>query len=892
MNMTLCRYLGRLLLGCFALLAAPWAAAVTCSEIFPQDMKENGVVLDLGFLSDKDLKPFPSKTQSLQSSGDLFFNGGSLGNGQVLSVQTGPGVTTRIFVQGDLTLEPHSSLNPLGVPENLILIVNGTLTIKADQQTPDTINALIYAVGNVSLGNGINVKGAITSQGKIDSHNKSSVEYDSDAVAKADFGDFLCNGGNVPRVDHYRLSYTSQALTCQPHQITVSACMDDSCSSTYDGPSSVTLFPSSGWSGGNTISFTGSTTISLSVRSPEEVTLGIGSASPAASKGLQCSTGGCKVAFLDSGFVIRGLSPMIAGKPQLASIQAVRKSDDSPACVPAFSGGIRTLQVSASYVDPAGPSGTARTLRVGTTNLLPGGPAQDVSLTFDAAASAPLPVTYLDAGVVRLTATFTGTDSSGPDGQSEAGLQMSRSADFVSRPFGLCLETDLAHDPVLRFAGAAGGETLQSAGDAFDVRIRAVAWTAADENDPDATAPRQPRICANPTTPNYQQLKIPLTHAVLEPSSGEPGSLAIGGYEQQRGESTLLAGQKIDEVGVFQLTASPPVYFGQSMTHAVSQSGRVGRFVPAWLEVDSDLSQEPACREPSFTYQGQPTRLSGGLRIKGFNRSENPTLNYQGEFWRVGDVQAYGFYRSNSAPYKNESSHVTRRPAIMPEPQSGKIQFGDHYQYPRQAMPSVVDEPFELKWIIWDLHDADGVYFSNRQGEKSTWGTKTEGIQVAGLIDNSLFRLGQLRSENLIVPLGKNGRAPISLEHWSGTSWQAATDDNCTLLVAPTDSPEQLTFPDPGITAATVDAADWNQSDLPITATAPEVPQGNVLLRHLVRSQGANATWLCRERSEASVPLGGVCSYSNGGNAETRSLITFGIYKGPKPLIFRREVYR
>src|SRR5690606_2417368 len=143
------------------------------------------------------------------------------------------------------------------------------------------------------------------------------------------------------------------------------------------------------------------------------------------------------------------------------------------------------------------------------------------------------------------------------------------------------------------------------------------------------------------------------------------------------------------------------------------------------------------------------------------------------------------------------------------------------------------------------------VYFSNREGTPSTWGSETEGVLVSGLIQDSLFLLGRVRSENIRVPLGNIGQAPIMLEQWNGTAWQVATD-SCTTLVEPTDTPEQLSFPDPGVTAATLDAAGWNQSLLQVTATAPSTPHGSVLLRPLLldKDNGTNVIWLCRQRSE------------------------------------------
>ncbi|WP_313290835.1 DUF6701 domain-containing protein [Stutzerimonas nitrititolerans] len=824
------------------------------------------------------LNPAYNSTFEL-SPGNYWIDGGFTADVSSTFRKIGGSGVVRLFVRGDINVQHAASFQGFAGGD-LVMYSTGNITLTSQTDLP----AFVYAAGDVTINfsRGARYKGGITGR-NVYIGQGSIVEY----LDPVDLGPLCDDEPSVVAVDHYSLDYSATALTCEPVPVKVSAY--DSQGNLSTVPATVTLSPAGAWQGNGTLTFVGQGSAYMR-RLPGVYTLGVASADPQAINATLCSTANCQITLRDSGFIFKSLSPMIAGKEQAARIQAVRKDETTQACVPGFTGGgPRQISLSASYEIPT--SGTMAPVVAGTT-LIPGEPAQSISLTFsEKDASAPLPVTYMDAGRIKLTARYEGSASS-----EDGGLVMTGEGSFVSRPWGLCISTDLEVTD-----DSPSGPVLAKAGDPFEQTIKAVIWTPGSDGDLDVR--RGPEICGNSATPNYRQMSIGLASKIVAPSDGADGTLGRVQYEHLfngTGE-TALSDQSLSEVGIFNIIATPPDYLGADMGHAQSISGRVGRIIPAWLEVDSTLAQQFGCPAPSaFTYQGQPTRLSGGLKVKGFSRGGKATLNYRDGFWRVSADQDYGLYRSDSAPIKAEASHVSsadadepNAPVITRDPANSQIQFSGDYIYRRQTTPSAMDASFDLKWIIWDLHDDDGVYFSSGQGEESEWGEKTEGAPVSGLIQDSQFRLGRVRSENIRVPLGNIGQAPIMLEQWNGTAWQVATD-SCTTLAEPTDTPEQLSFPDPGVTAATLDAAGWNQSLLRVTATAPSTPHGSVLLRHLLldKDNGTNVIWLCRQRSEVSAPLGGLCSYGEGDIAETRSSITFGIYQGPEPLIFRREIYR
>ena len=690
----------------------------------------------------------------------------------------------------------------------------------------------------------------------------------------------LCSGEEpVAGVHHYRLSFASQALTCQAQTVLVSACMNAECSTVSSSASTLTITP-----GGTAMTFTGQGTGSVAVRTAQTVTLSVSAASPAPSNPTLCQVDGvvsanCSMTFNDSGFVMRDLSPLVAGKPRTATIQAVRKSDSSPGCAPAFSGGPRTLQFSAHYVEPAGPFGTALTLRVGNTDLVPGGPAQNVSLTFDSSATAPFPVSYLDAGVVRLNAAFTGTTSSGPGGQSEVGLQMTGSSELVSRPFGLCLETDLKHDSSKRFARAAGGETVHVAGKEFELRVRAVAWTPADEPDPDASAPRQPRICENPTTPNYEQAGISLTHAVLEPDPpANNGNLTIDSYAHQRGERTVLAGQKIDEVGIFQLTAEPPTYWGHSMAHAVTLSDRIGRFIPARLLV-TGVGSLKSC--DGVSYQGEPLEYQAvpSLTVTALNLADQPAGNYdRGSFWRLENKPSEQWLTQETERDITSKLSLNRRLVEngVDDGDGARVFSSEKYdpdinwdlKYARSSSPGSEDLKFSLRnyYPKEVLTDQDEV--CHRANEDA----ECDGYILD--LDGGDIRLGRLQIGNAHGSELENLTLP-----WSIQSWQAPG----VFLAEAEDSCSAVGWLDPDLDDFTGEL-EGHTSLVPSEVTGHN---GVLELRAPGRGHTGSATV-----GFPSLPEWFWYDWRGEGQSASRGLATFGIYQGPKPLIFRRELYR
>ncbi len=678
----------------------------------------------------------------------------------------------------------------------------------------------------------------------------------------------LCEGGPPKVVHHYELSYASQALTCQPHRVELKACVDEACSGTYSaGQSSVTLSPA-GWVGGSTVSFIGNNELFLAIRSPGSVTLGIANPSPAASgsPALRCRINGvlsnqCALTFADSGLLV-SVPPLIAGKPDTLTISAVRKSDNSPACIPAFANVTRPVQLWGRYIDP-GP-----TEQKGNKLIQVGGQSVDSTpvtrnLAFNANGQAQSGVRYDDAGKMQLDARYQGDASRG-----DAGLVMEGNTQFVSRPYGL----HISHDASCNGATVADCAKLVAAGDPFPLRIRAVAWTR--DNQPRTAS----ELAGNPTTPSFRLAGITLGSSVVAPAGGAAGSFSPGSYSHALGEQTEVQAQQ-SEVGIFRLTATPPPYFAYDIG---SSEALVGRFVPAYLEV-SGLASMDSC--DGISYQREKIKYLNAprLTVTARNRSGAVTGNYDlGDFWRLSSRPQGEIWAVYAAAAQERLLLPATLTLLNPSEDvegggdgDGKRSFvwnGDGLSYASgDPLPGGNDLPVSLerRFSAAELTDADDVC-ARRPGEMAC-------LTSSGYVlkyDHSEIRLGRLRIDNASGSELADLALPWTLESWQAPGvFRASSGDTCSVPGTALD----LT-----VLSGTLVKEDV-QSELLGGGASGEVR---------LRAPGAGKTGSLEVEFQ-DLPEWLKFDWNGDGELEGPSgIATFGIYQGPQPLIFRRELYR
>ncbi len=757
-------------------------------------------------------------------------------------------------------------------PGSQRIFINGTAAGSASFSGTPRTNNLPFQVGQDQGLGGRYFNGALD---ELRVYNRAL--SDAEVLALTQERPALCS----PAPDHYELVYaSSQALTCNPLDVTVRACQNSSCSSLYASPVTVNLTPSgtpNNWSA-TPVTFTGSSALQFQRTTAGTSTLGL-TGTPAASNALQCIVGGvagsCAVTFASSGFILN-VPNMLANKPTAATLQAVR-DDGTQTCVPAWQGD-RTVNFTRTYSNPA--SGTLPVQINGTTVTS----STPLNLNFDSTASAALTVRYADAGLISLSANYSG--SSGLD----AGLVLTGSDDFVSKPYGLLLQTDTV-------AGCTAADIScplypggVRAGDPFSLRIKAVAWQS------DGEALTAAALADNSVTPNFQLNGIALASQVQAPAGGSNGTLGVSSYSHGLGAQTALSNQSISEVGVFRIAATPSAnaYFGETVSASVS--GLVGRFAPAFLQASGEAALTPSCGT-AFSYQGQPMAFASGqdprLTVTAFNRQNVVTGNYdRGDFWRLS-LPGRDAYLSVTGKATLDTAGRLQALGTLTTSQSGADGgdgartwrwSGEQLLYTPATVPLAGDLPFNAAirqgFSAAALTDADGACV----GSGST--CQTYSYDFSG----SQVRLGRLSIGNAhgseLQPLA----LPLRLESWQGSGaglFQLERADTCTAAV--------LGQPELGTTTGNLGAGDTTAS-----LSSPALVDAQGVISLTAPGAGNDGSVLVGLRTPAACIAGQAnClpdwlwyDWRGNGREAPQGLATFGVYRGAAPLIYRRELYR
>ncbi len=483
------------------------------------------------------------------------------------------------------------------------------MTERVDQRAPPTANAVGQAI---EIANVLQAAAGATGA-------KSAT-----TAATTDRGNahILALAPGTAGPNHVELVHNGSAVTCTPRAITVRACTTAaSCegvpASYYVGtfPITMTAIAGANWCSDSlcATALASPATVSngstIYLREPTVRTDRMaGTASTATTTVIQCSntltpaamnaTTECDIAYADSGFIF-DVPHHRAEAGQAVNVSAVKKSDSSLACVPAFAA-TKSVNFKCSYTNPTG--GT-RAVRVGGVALNAGnnagaacdGTGGNVSLAFNASGIAATTVTYADVGSINLSATYAGSGA-------DAGLSMTGSDSFIAAPNDFSVATTGPY----------------TAGTAFAATVTA-------------------RNSAGAATPNFGQettaANVTLTSSNPVPGLGNATAISTSASGFAAGvSSTNLTW---NEVGTIDLGASVADYLSSGLGVSGSLAG-VGSFKPAYF----DTFVTSACG--TFTYAGlvapllagQPftvevkAKRSGGDATDGTN-----TANYAGATW-------------------------------------------------------------------------------------------------------------------------------------------------------------------------------------------------------------------------------------------------------------------
>ncbi|MBL0555979.1 DUF6701 domain-containing protein [Aeromonas caviae] len=707
--------------------------------------------------------------------GDHDFDDGSISN-QAEIIATG--VTARLYFN-NLDLN-NAELNPNNLPENLFIYVKGDLKIAGQNK----INAVVYVAGNVKMTGNATLEGALATGGNVDISGNGDYEFDQDAVDKVDLGGNTCGGSTGgSQIDHFELSHSGQALTCNPETVVIKACADANCSRLVaeQVSASLSLTPdtaSNGWVGGSQLTFSGgSTTARLHNNTAGTVTMGVAGSTPAFQHPTLCRAGGgvpsvaaCTLSFADSGFLF-DVPDTLANKPQQVQLKAVKKDNDTQRCVPGFASVSKPVSFWSDYVSPASNTFGSKVTVNGNAIATSQGASTTSNLSFDSKGETTLTVSYPDAGQMRLNARHDGSGDT-------AGLVMTGSDLFVSRPVGLCITPA----QVACAAGDANCPVFKKAGETFQVDIKAMAWESANDGD----------ICTgNLATPNFALANIALGSILVAPSLGTNATLGTTRYNHGVAANSLNSiNQTVSEVGVFRMTATPPEakqpegstvstgYFGYSIPPATSVP--LGRFVPWDFNMTSG-TVTPACG--GFSYMSQPFGVQTVVEAR--NKEGSVTRNYRDAFARG----ALTLVAANNQDGVDRSNRLAPLAASWTEG-TGKQSGQTRFMRLRELTPSLTAPEEPLPHLRLGLRVTDGEtpetsFLSGRNMNPAVSGNCQSGVNCTAR------QLSILQGENntMIAYYGRllastrQGAAsaplalPLQVQYFEGGLWRANSQD-------------------------------------------------------------------------------------------------------------------
>ncbi len=545
-----------------------------------------------------------------------------------------------------------------------------------------------------------------------------------------------CTFNITPAVHHLELTATSNtALTCQPITYTIKACSNAACSSTYTGGLTGTLSVS-----GVTVNYptgsgftiaNGSATTTISAHA---TTVGTATASltglsitPSNTPPVFCgmgvaaaSGGSCAITMADSGLLF-DVPHHVAGDTQSVTISAVRKSNNSATCSPAFSGS-KNIQFSCTHGNPTTgfvPVRVAGTALNAANNAASAcdGTSRSVSLTFNTSGVASTSFDYADAGQVNLTAAYTGSGS-------DAGLSMTGADTFVAAPASFA------------FSGVTAGPI--KAGANFSATVTA-------------------RNRGNAAMPNFGRETSPvsptLSFTKRQPTGGgsQAGTFtgSLGSFSGGAASANALSWS---EVGNGDLVASVASYLGSGIavsgTTGSGAVGAVGAFIPSHFTVEATQ----ACTTgTAFTYSGQPFSMT----VRARNLAGDVTRNHDG----TGSMSPSFAKTTGLSVVTNGGLGSLAVNSLAPAAfAAGEAAFSTQsFTY-----TSKLTAPASL---VLRAIDSDGVTSEN----------KTE--------QGPNVRSGRLQVSNAFGTGRDVLRMPVTTQYWSGKAWVVnEADAGCTVV--------------------------------------------------------------------------------------------------------------
>ncbi|MFT4789388.1 MAG: MSHA biogenesis protein MshQ [Paraglaciecola sp.] len=598
--------------------------------------------------------------------------------------------------------------------------------------------------------------------------------------------------GPAMSVDHFEIQHDGNGFTCEAEDLTIKACADANCDALYAQETSITLSPS-GWSGSDTIVFTGEITTSLSVTDEGTVSFAKISASPDAD--LHCyigSAANCEITFSNDGFELYGENTgdtlpdqLAANNFQNVNLRAVRSNNN--VCEALLQG---TQNIDLTY-DCDSPDQCLTSLSgISITGDGTGGNTGNIEVEFNAQGEASLAVlNYPDAGrlILSIQAEVDGVTINSSDNEA---------VDVY--PSYLQLTVDQSE----LLYGSSSAQNNYIAGEPFTVSIGAYGVNDA-------------------LLPNYQaespQLKVTRIQPASAGSNGHfkysdtgtissqltAGFTSVTGLSFSAGEHQYTKAY-YDEVGRINIDVKDNSYLGNEILSNGSKT--LGDFYPAYFGVA--LSATPSLADTCgiFSYIGETITFATDpeLTITAYNALNVITENYSDNYWNY--LPNESTLEANLSFMDTSTYHLTGTAIVIDLGDAPLITNNDNYNGSgtvtitngrfRYNKVDPVDNrafspvsPFDAEISLAFSSHFFNSTFVDQNGNLDTICYQASYSDNTCLewdieeVTGTQMRYGRLTLESTYGPEVEPLNVPIKAEYFNNSQWLLNTDDsNCTSI--------------------------------------------------------------------------------------------------------------
>ncbi|MRJ45326.1 polymer-forming cytoskeletal protein [Idiomarina loihiensis] len=801
------------------------------------------------------------------------------------------GQTSRVYIDGDVTIQSGRRINVGGNANEMMLIVTGDLTLEQDVQ----FNGYIYVAGNFlfersfffwqtsEVTGGVSVGGRSFATGNFGFFDP-EVNYQApvEPIAGGNFCKASDTAPPVSPVHHYQLSYNSPALTCSAADIEVTACANASCSELYEGSSTVQLNSTAGDWSTNPVSASpvGSTSLEQTNAGTYPLAVETAGTLPLPQNPIRCLVNGnlsesCNIEFSDTGFIFTSgdnfedtnIPSQVSAVPfSNLQLRAVETNSQTLACQ-AVTQPLNSVSMSMNCVDPdqclMGASVNETEVTENNTS--------NISVSFTDG-KAPLEINYKDAGAINLTAQATLPNGKTLRGTSEA---------FVWRPASIDVEA--SQDASSNYEGT----ILAKAGDVFTARLAAIN----DEGDVTPNFGNE----ANPET-----LQLMAQTEAVESYNGEITN--ADGFTKDGAGIFTNSGLTYTEVGSTRVTAYIgsqnylPGYHGSPVM--LTTESEIGRFIPYEFQMETFGGFSGVCNRNNagqgdeFYYIGEAQLLGPSFALTAVNKNGETTKNYPTDVVE-GELEFYPFNGANGSPEPLNPGQLFATDVELEWGQNEDSAGTATFKLPAPSVTyrrNIAEEgPYEDYKLGIQFNDSEGDNYYSIITESNL--PAAAQAPAFKLYDSVKLLYGRFVLDNIfgaeVDDLPLSGRA----QFWNGDNFVINTNDNCfTVSVSKLDV---LSAIDP--TKDPVTSLDTESIELSDTPDSVSLAEGELqeayssmedLLRWQAYGSAAEFTFELTVPSFLQYDWDGDSNYQDNPTAEG----TFGIYRGSDRQIYWQEV--